>query len=149
MMLGELLKKKANEGVKVVMLVWNDRTSVKELKRDGLMATHDQETKDYFEGTNVHCVLCPRNPDNGRSIFQGIQVSTMFTHHQKTVIVDSESPAGIQKRRIISFVGGIDLCDGRYDTRNHSLFRTLDSVHRDDFHQPNFPGSSLLGNRNK
>ncbi|KAL8503734.1 hypothetical protein ACS0TY_022451 [Phlomoides rotata] len=141
--LGELLKKKANEGVRVVMLVWDDRTSCKELRRDGLMGTHDQETKDFFEGTNVHCALCPRNPDGGNSIFQGIQVSTMFTHHQKTVIVDSESPGGVQKRRIVSFVGGIDLCDGRYDTRNHSLFRTLDSVHHDDFHQPNFPGSSI------
>ncbi|KAL2518020.1 Phospholipase D alpha 1 [Abeliophyllum distichum] len=69
----------------------------------------------------------------------------MFTHHQKTVIVDSEFLGGDQseKRRIVSFVGGIDLCDGRYDTREHSLFRTLGTVHNKDFHQPNFPGSSI------
>jgi phospholipase D1/2 len=24
----------------------------------------------------VHCFLCPRNPDDGRSIVQGCQVST-------------------------------------------------------------------------
>ncbi|KAI3454202.1 hypothetical protein Pfo_010865 [Paulownia fortunei] len=142
--LGELLKKKADEGVSVLMLVWDDRTSVPELKKDGLMATHDQETKAYFQNTRVRCMLCPRNPDDGTSIFQGFQVSTMFTHHQKTVVVDSESPGGTsQKRRIVSFVGGIDLCDGRYDTRNHSLFRTLDTVHHEDFYQPNFPGSSI------
>ena len=46
-------------------------------------------------------------------------------------------------RRIMSFVGGIDLCDGRYDTPFHSLFRTLDTVHHDDFHQPNFTGASI------
>lgn len=146
MILGELLKKKADEGVNVLLLVWDDRTSVQELKRDGLMATHDQETKDYFQNTNVRCVLCPRIPDDGNSIFQGFQVSTMFTHHQKTVIVDSENShqGGVnEKRRIVSFLGGIDLCDGRYDTRSHSLFRTLDSVHKDDFHQPNFPKSSI------
>ncbi|XP_073135995.1 phospholipase D alpha 1-like [Henckelia pumila] len=142
--LGELLKKKADEGVIVLMLVWDDRTSVRELKKDGLMATHDQETKDYFQNTNVRCVLCPRNPDDGNSSFQGFQVSTLFTHHQKTVVVDSEATGErSQKRRIVSFVGGIDLCDGRYDTRSHSLFRTLDSIHHDDFHQPNFPGSSI------
>ncbi|KAL0297156.1 UNVERIFIED_CONTAM: Phospholipase D alpha 1 [Sesamum radiatum] len=129
--LGELLKRKANEGVNVLLLVWDDRTSIEQFKKDGLMATHDQETKAYFQNTKVRCVLCPRNPDDGTSIFQGFQVSAMFTHHQKTVVVDSEPPGGTSgKRRIISFVGGIDLCDGRYDTRIHSLFRTLDTVHR-------------------
>ncbi|KAK3043722.1 hypothetical protein RJ639_001918, partial [Escallonia herrerae] len=141
--LGELLKKKANEGVSVLMLVWDDRTSVPELKKDGLMATHDQETGDFFQNTNVHCVLCPRNPDEGKSRVQGFEISTMFTHHQKTIVADSEIAGGSQKRRIVSFIGGIDLCDGRYDTRAHSLFQTLDTDHQDDFHQPNFAGSSI------
>ncbi|CDP10414.1 unnamed protein product [Coffea canephora] len=144
MTIGELLKKKANEGVRVLMLVWDDRTSVKLLKEDGLMATHDEETGAYFEGTEVHCVLCPRNPDDGRSIIQNIEIGTMFTHHQKIVVVDSEMPNGnTERRRIVSFVGGIDLCDGRYDTPFHSLFRTLGTAHHDDFHQPNFKNSSI------
>ncbi|KAK2965971.1 hypothetical protein RJ640_010019 [Escallonia rubra] len=142
--LGELLKKKANEGVRVLMLVWDDRTSVKNLKEDGMMATHDEETGNYFRDTEVHCVLCPRNPDDGRSIIQDLEIGTMFTHHQKILVVDSEMPNGDkERRRIVSFVGGIDLCDGRYDTPFHSLFRTLDTVHHDDFHQPNFVGSSI------
>lgn len=37
------------------MLVWDDRASVKELKKDGLMAKHDYETKDYNQNTNVRC----------------------------------------------------------------------------------------------
>eukprot|EP00262_Sarcandra_glabra_P021160 TRINITY_DN876_c0_g1_i1.p1 TRINITY_DN876_c0_g1~~TRINITY_DN876_c0_g1_i1.p1 ORF type:complete len:813 (+),score=144.84 TRINITY_DN876_c0_g1_i1:311-2749(+) len=142
--LGELLKRKASEGVRVLMLVWDDRTSVPLLKKDGLMATHDEETANYFRDTDVHCVLCPRNPDDGGSIIQDLQVSTMFTHHQKIVVVDAELPGrGSQQRRIMSFVGGIDLCDGRYDTQFHSLFRTLDNVHHADFHQPNFTGACI------
>ncbi|XP_027084058.1 phospholipase D alpha 1-like [Coffea arabica] len=143
--LGELLKKKANEGVRVLLLVWDDRTSVETLKRDGMMATHDQETGDFFRDTNVHCVLCPRNPDDGNSIIQGFEVSTMFTHHQKTVIADSEIPGSGDepKRRIVSFLGGIDLCDGRYDTIAHPLFSSLNTAHHDDFHQPNFPDSNI------
>ncbi|GLU22092.1 hypothetical protein SLE2022_381890 [Rubroshorea leprosula] len=142
--LGELLKKKASEGVRVLMLVWDDRTSVGLLKKDGLMATHDEETEHYFAKTDVHCVLCPRNPDDGGSIVQDLQISAMFTHHQKIVVVDAPLPSGdSSKRRIVSFVGGIDLCDGRYDTPFHSLFRTLDNAHHDDFHQPNFEGSSI------
>ncbi|KAI9159954.1 hypothetical protein LWI28_003702 [Acer negundo] len=142
--IGELLKKKASEGVRVCMLVWDDRTSVGLLKKDGLMATHDEETEQYFRGTDVHCVLCPRNPDDGGSFVQDLQISTMFTHHQKIVVVDSDMPNGdSERRRIVSFVGGIDLCDGRYDTAFHSLFRTLDTAHHDDFHQPNFTGASI------
>ncbi|XP_010500864.1 PREDICTED: phospholipase D alpha 2-like isoform X1 [Camelina sativa] len=142
---GELLKKKASEGVKVILLVWDDRTSVDVLKKDGLMATHDEETENFFRGTDVNCILCPRNPDDGGSIVQNLQISTMFTHHQKIVVVDSEMPSGggSRSRRIVSFVGGLDLCDGRYDTPFHSLFRTLDTAHHDDFHQPNFTGAAI------
>ncbi|KAL1814457.1 hypothetical protein DCAR_0518606 [Daucus carota subsp. sativus] len=143
-MLGELLKKKADEGVRVLMLVWDDRTSVGQLKKDGLMATHDQETEEYFRDSNVHCVLCLRNPDDSGGIIQGLTISTIFTHHQKIVVVDSEMPTpGSENRRVVSFVGGIDLCDGRYDTPFHSLFRTLDTAHHDDFHQPNFEGAAI------
>ncbi|KAJ4958010.1 hypothetical protein NE237_025121 [Protea cynaroides] len=142
--LGELLKKKASEGVRVNMLVWDDRTSVGLLKKDGLMATHDEETATFFNETDVHCVLCPRDPDDGGSIVQSLQISTMFTHHQKIVVVDAAMPnGGSRKRRIVSFIGGIDLCDGRYDSPFHSIFRTLDTAHHDDFHQPNFPGASI------
>jgi phospholipase D1/2 len=141
--LGELLKKKAGEGVRVLMLVWDDRTSVGALKKDGLMATHDEETANYFQGTGVHCVLCPRDPDDSGSIVQDLQISTMFTHHQKIVVVDHDMPRRRpsgpgRRRRIVSFVGGLDMCDGRYDTPVHPLFGTLGTVHRDDFHQPNF-----------
>ncbi|CAN1123806.1 Phospholipase D alpha 1 [Linum perenne] len=142
--LGEILKKKASEGVRVLMLVWDDRTSVALLKKDGLMATHDEETFQYFQDTDVHCVLCPRNPDDGGSFVQDLQISTMFTHHQKIVAVDYEMPNGSsERRRVVSFVGGLDLCDGRYDTPFHSLFRTLDTAHHDDFHQPNFEGAAI------
>ncbi|KAL8214590.1 hypothetical protein R6Q57_004039 [Mikania cordata] len=139
--LGELLKRKADEGVNVSMLVWDDRTSVEVLKKDGLMATHDQETGDYFRDTKVHCVLCPREPDDKNSYVQGIQVATMFTHHQKTIVVDGDGTSG--NRRVVAFVGGIDLCDGRYDSREHSVFSTLKDIHHDDFHQPNFTGALI------
>jgi phospholipase D1/2 len=142
--LGELLKKRASEGIRVLMLVWDDRTSVKLLKQDGLMATHDEETGNYFQNSEVHCVLCPRNPDDGRSLVQNLSISTMFTHHQKLVTVDAALPNGDpQRRRIVSFIGGIDLCDGRYDTPFHTLFRTLDTAHSKDFHQPNFTGAAV------
>lgn len=142
--LGELLIRKANEGVRVLMLVWDERTSVKFLKNDGLLATHDEDTGKFFRNTAVHCVLCPRNPDDGRSLAQGLEIGTMFSHHQKMVVADAAMPNGDgRRRRMVSFIGGIDLCDGRYDDQTHSLFRTLDTVHRDDFHQANCEGADI------
>ncbi|CAO2825818.1 unnamed protein product [Amaranthus hypochondriacus] len=139
--LGELLKKKADEpNMRVLVLVWDDITS-NPYKKQGLMGTRDEDTFAYFQNTNVRCFKCPRKSDQ-RSVVQGVKVDTVLTHHQKTVVVDYESPES-QGRRIVSFLGGIDLCGGRYDTQDHSLFGTLNTVHKDDFHQPNFPGSSL------
>ncbi len=43
-------------------------------------------------------------------------------------------------RRVVSFIGGIDLCDGRYDTHDHPLFRTLQLEHKHDFYQDCLPG---------
>ncbi|KAI5019991.1 hypothetical protein ZWY2020_044879 [Hordeum vulgare] len=144
--LGELLKRKAAEGVSVLMLVWDDRTSLGlgPFRRDGLMNTHDEDTAKYFRHTGVRCILCPRNPDEGRSYVQDVKTATMFTHHQKTVVVDGSGNAEASgSPGLVSFLGGIDLCDGRYDTQEHPLFRTLDTTHRNDFHQPNFPGASI------
>ncbi|KAK4769762.1 hypothetical protein SAY87_030294 [Trapa incisa] len=141
--LGEILKKKAEDpGMAVLLLVWDDQTS-KGIKKDGLMATHDQATLDYFRGSNVRCFLCPRTRDGGKSVAQGLTSDIIFTHHQKLIVVDADSDGQSDKRRIVSFIGGIDLCVGRYDTPDHPLFKTLDLVHRDDFHQPNFPEASI------
>ena len=90
--LGQLLKNKASEGVRVNILVWDDRTSVGFIKKNGIMGTHDEDTEEYFKGSDVNCVLCGRNPDNGLSVVQEIEISTMFTHHQKTVVVDAPLP---------------------------------------------------------
>jgi phospholipase D1/2 len=35
------------------------------------------------------------------------------------------------------------LCDGRYDTPEHRLFKDLDTIFKDDFHNPTFPVSSV------
>ncbi|KAH9299274.1 hypothetical protein KI387_030956, partial [Taxus chinensis] len=135
--LGELLKKKADQGVRVLVLIWEDRTAVQFLKNEGLMRTHCQETFEFFKGSNVHCVLCPRHPDRrSLSAVQGMEISAEFTHHQKTVSMDAE-------RSMVSFVGGIDLTNGRYDTEKHTLFGDLDTVYKDDFLQHNFKDADL------
>ena len=47
------------------------------------------------------------------------------------------------KRRLVAFIGGLDMCDGRYDTPRHSLFHTLATVHTEDFHQACIAGADI------
>ncbi|OMO75462.1 C2 calcium-dependent membrane targeting [Corchorus olitorius] len=97
--LGDLLKYKSQEGVRVLLLVWDDKTSHKNffINTQGVMQTHDEETRKFFKHSSVTCVLSPRYASSG-----------------------------------------LDLCDGRYDTPQHRLFRDLNTVFQDDFHNPTF-----------
>ncbi|XP_009768465.1 phospholipase D delta-like [Nicotiana tabacum] len=137
--LGELLKYKSQEGVRVLLLVWDDKTSHDKffINTAGVMGTHDEETKKFFKHSSVICVLSPRYASSKLSIMKQQVVGTMFTHHQKCILVDTQAPGN--NRKITAFLGGLDLCDGRYDTPEHRLFRDLDTVFKDDFHQPQFP----------
>lgn len=136
--LGELLKYKSQEGVRVLLLVWDDKTSHSRffINTAGVMQTHDEETRKFFKHSSVTCVLSPRYASSKLSIFKQQVVGTLFTHHQKCVIVDSQAPGN--NRKISAFIGGLDLCDGRYDTPEHRLFRDLDTVFQEDYHNPTF-----------
>ncbi|XP_059634077.1 phospholipase D beta 1-like isoform X2 [Cornus florida] len=139
--LGDLLKSKSQEGVRVLLLVWDDPSSRSILgyKTDGVMQTHDEETRRFFKNSSVKVLLCPREAGKRHSWMKQREVGTIYTHHQKSVIVDAD--AGNNRRRIISFLGGLDLCDGRYDTPEHPIFRTLQTVHADDYHNPTYTGN--------
>ncbi|XP_015878934.3 phospholipase D delta [Ziziphus jujuba] len=139
---GELLKYKSQEGVRVIMLIWDDKTSHDKflLKTEGVMQTHDEETKKFFKHSSVHCVLCPRYASNKLSIFKQQVVGTLFTHHQKCVILDTQAAGN--NRKITAFIGGLDICDGRYDTPEHRLFHDLDTVFHNDIHNPTFSSNS-------
>ncbi|PHT91021.1 Phospholipase D delta [Capsicum annuum] len=140
--LGELLKYKSQEGVRVLLLVWDDKTSHDKffINTAGVMGTHDEETRKFFKHSSVICVLSPRYASSKLSLIKQQVVGTMFTHHQKCVLVDTQAPGN--NRKITAFLGGLDLCDGRYDTPEHRLFHDLDTVFKDDFHQPTFPAGT-------
>ncbi len=57
--LGEILTDKAEQGVRVYVMVWSEKTS-NEFKEQGFMGTHDMETFNYFKNTKVTCALAPR-----------------------------------------------------------------------------------------
>ncbi|MCO5606249.1 hypothetical protein L7F22_060436 [Adiantum nelumboides] len=144
--LGELLKRKAHqETARVLLLVWDDKSSHSVLNNTGVMGTHDEETRRFFKHTNVKCLLAPRYADTKISWFKQKVVGTLYTHHQKLVIVDSQGPGNT--RRLVAFIGGLDLCDGRFDTPEHPLFKDLTTTFADDFHNPTFSKADSSGPR--
>lgn len=140
--LGDLLKTKSQEGVRVLLLVWDDPTSRSILgyKTEGIMHTNDEVTRHFFRNSSVQVLLCPRSAGKGHSWVKKKEVGTIYTHHQKTVIVDAD--AGDYKRKLVAFVGGLDLCLGRYDTPSHPTMRTLQTVHKDDYNNSTFADPS-------
>lgn len=64
---GDLLVKKAREGVRVCMLVWDDKSSLNHgiLQPwanhgggSGMLMTHDEDTRRFFANTGVRCTSC-------------------------------------------------------------------------------------------
>ena len=95
--LDKMLLRKADQGVQVTILLYKEM----ELALD-LGSAHVAKLLGNHKNIEVF-----RHPDT----VTGLQNLFRWTHHEKIVIVD----------RNIAFVGGIDLCYGRWDTRNHEL----------------------------
>ena len=134
---GELLKRKAEQGVKVIILVWNEKLSTD--VTDGMMATYDNDTKQFFEGTKVQVLLVVRQKEGG--LLEDQFVSFCYTHHQKTVICDAPlHDNGGARKRVVAFVGGLDITKGRYDDPTFQLWKTIPTVHSKDFYNNCVPG---------
>ena len=148
--LGELLCKKADQGVNVKVMVWSEKSSGEYVGDKGMMNTHDMETWKYFkepdnyaEGNQnkVICALAPRQLHGIKDLtdrFQQNFAASMYTHHQKSVVCDAPDPSAQDgRRKLIAYVGGLDLAEGRYDTPEHHIFQTLKTDHNRDFRNSN------------
>ena len=69
-------------------------------------------------------------------------VGTCYTHHQKTVICDAPFEEDDCLRRVVAFIGGLDITDGRFDTPEFHLFKTLRTLHQGDFYNNCIVGAS-------
>ena len=118
-------------------MVWSEYTSGKVLPEKGFMGTHDMETYNRFKNTRVKCALAPReiSVNELTDYTQNVFSSGAYTHHQKSIIADADNGGGA--RRLVAFVGGLDLTGGRWDTPEFPLFSTLLNEHSGDFRNSN------------
>lgn len=145
--LGEILLHKANQGVAICLLLWDELTS-NDLRKQGAMSTEDEETLNYFKGSTVKVVLAPRDRYT-KDMFSTKNPFTKlcYTHHQKVVLADVPNYEDPSKRHIVAYVGGLDLTGGRFDTPEHHLFSTLVHEHKNDFRNRMHVSTSASGPR--
>lgn len=94
--LDRLLKRKAEEGVKIFVIVYRNVESA--------VPIDSEYTK--WSLLDLHENICvQRSPNQFR------QNQFFWAHHEKLVVVDN----------MMAFVGGVDLCFGRWDDPCHSL----------------------------
>ncbi|TFK72278.1 phospholipase D [Pluteus cervinus] len=111
--LDRVLQRKAEQGVKVHVIVYKEVTQT--------MSMSSKHTKNTLEKLHPN-ITCMRHPDH-----IGAKDSVQFwSHHEKVVVVDNHFAA----------IGGLDLCFGRWDTHTHPLA----DVHPTDFSLTLFPG---------
>mmetsp|Transcript_13099 Transcript_13099/g.28296 ORF Transcript_13099/g.28296 Transcript_13099/m.28296 type:complete len:915 (-) Transcript_13099:135-2879(-) len=142
--IGDLLKSKADEGVVVDLMQWDDYTSNRLLT--GMNGTFDEKTREFFRNTNVNSRFVGMAGDDTNTLFQGQNKKMAFTHHQKYIILDAPKANG-NGRELFAFVGGIDLTEGRWDNRKHPLFRSLQTQHKGDTYTKCFNVSGENGPR--
>ncbi|KAF9448692.1 phospholipase D/nuclease [Macrolepiota fuliginosa MF-IS2] len=108
-----ILKRKAEQGVKIHVIVYKEVTQT--------MSMSSKHTKSTLESLHPN-ISCMRHPDH-----IGAKDSVEFwSHHEKVVVIDNHFAA----------IGGLDLCFGRWDTQTHPLA----DVHPTDFSKTLFPG---------
>ena len=69
--IGELLKQKAEEGVVVNIMVWDDATSNDLL--GGMMGTKDEEARNCFQNSKVTLVLAPMAGDEMNNLHEKVR----------------------------------------------------------------------------
>jgi len=118
--LDRVLKRKAEQGVKIHVVVYKEVTQT--------MSMCSKHTKSALEALHPN-IACMRHPDH-----IGAKDSIEFwSHHEKVVVVDNH----------FACIGGLDLCFGRWDTHTHPLA----DVHPTEFSRTLFPGQDYNNSR--
>lgn len=128
--LDQLLKRKAEEGVKIFVIVYKEV--------EAALTCNSVHTKHALQA------LCPegtpgfgnikilRHPDHNP--FENAADITMYwAHHEKFIVIDYA----------MAFIGGLDLCFGRWDAHHHPL----SDVHPEGVSEETWPGQDFNNNR--
>lgn len=128
--LDQILKRKAEAGVKIYVMVYKEVEAALTCNsvhtKHALQALCPEGTPGY---ENIRVM---RHPDH--NVFENAADMTMYwAHHEKFIIIDYS----------IAFIGGLDLCFGRWDARHHPLA----DCHPEGVTEEVWPGQDFNNNR--
>lgn len=128
--LDTLLKAKAEAGVKIYVIVYKEVEAA--LTCNSLHTKHALESL-IPEGSPGHGnIRVMRHPDHNP--FENAADMTMYwAHHEKFIVIDYS----------LAFIGGLDLCFGRWDAHQHPL----SDVHPEGVSEEIWPGQDFNNNR--
>jgi len=128
--LDQVLKRRAEAGVKIYVMVYREV--------EAALTCNSEHTKHALQA------LCPkgspgygnikimRHPDH--NVFENAADMTFYwAHHEKFIVIDYE----------MAFIGGLDLCFGRWDNHQH----ILSDVHPEGVANEVWPGQDFNNNR--
>lgn len=128
--LDHILKRKAEAGVKIYVMVYKEV--------EAALTCNSLHTKRALrdlcpEGSPGHGnIRFMRHPDH--NVFENAADMTMYwAHHEKFIVID----------HAMAFIGGLDLCFGRWDARQHPL----SDVHPEGVSEEIWPGQDFNNNR--
>ncbi|KXG52463.1 Phospholipase D/Transphosphatidylase [Penicillium griseofulvum] len=128
--LDQVLKRRAEAGVKIYIIVYKEVNQA--------LTCNSAHTKYALrnlcpEGTPGYGnIRVMRHPDH--NVFENAADMTLYwAHHEKFIVIDYN----------VAFIGGIDLCFGRWDANQHPLADVHPTGLRDDI----FPGQDFNNNR--
>ncbi|PNY23973.1 Phospholipase D1 [Tolypocladium capitatum] len=128
--LDHIIKRRAEAGVKIFVVVYKEV--------EAALTCNSLHTKRSLqrlcpEGSPGHGnIRFMRHPDH--NVFENAADMTMYwAHHEKFIVVDYA----------MAFIGGLDLCFGRWDARQHPL----SDVHPEDVSDEIWPGQDFNNGR--
>ncbi|KAK3943299.1 hypothetical protein QBC46DRAFT_44635 [Diplogelasinospora grovesii] len=128
--LDQVLKRRAEAGVKIYIMVYREV--------EAALTCNSEHTKHALQG------LCPegspgfgnikimRHPDHN-VLENAADMTFYWAHHEKFIVIDYE----------MAFIGGLDLCFGRWDDHQH----VLSDVHPEGVDNEVWPGQDFNNNR--
>ncbi|KAB5524009.1 hypothetical protein GE09DRAFT_1065441 [Coniochaeta sp. 2T2.1] len=128
--LDQVLKRRAEAGVKIYVMVYREveaaLTCNSEHTKHALQSLCPEGTPGYG---NIHIM---RHPDHN-VLENAADMTFYWAHHEKMIVIDYE----------MAFIGGLDLCFGRWDNHQH----TLADVHPEGVREEVWPGQDFNNNR--
>ncbi|RYP16543.1 hypothetical protein DL765_005104 [Monosporascus sp. GIB2] len=128
--LDSVLKRRAEAGVKIYIIIYREveaaLTCNSEHTKHALQALCPQGSPGYGNITVM------RHPDHN-VLENAADMTFYWAHHEKFIVIDYE----------MAFIGGLDLCFGRWDNHQHML----SDLHPEGVHHEIWPGQDFNNNR--